>query len=221
MRAAATPWAGVTARPSTEPPADLTTYRLVHRAMVRDVARLADTTARPVDPTRLRALRWYVDRLFPLIEHHHQGEDDLVWSLLRAVGAPTSLDALSDEHRELDPLLHTVRAALHQTDPGPQLARDTEHLCSLLTRHIEEEEREIFPVITDLVGRRDVHTLENKMARTCPPRLIPFLVPWAADGAGPDEQYAVPLRWLLPLTRGHYARHARVALGCWGGPSVG
>ncbi|HSK59514.1 MAG TPA: hypothetical protein VK935_10720, partial [Actinomycetospora sp.] len=60
--------ATATARTATprgpgDPVPDLCDYRVVHRAMTRDLARLgtvADDLVRAPDPRRLRLLRWYL-----------------------------------------------------------------------------------------------------------------------------------------------------------------
>ncbi|CAL9417157.1 hemerythrin domain-containing protein [Streptomyces sp. enrichment culture] len=104
-------------------PAHLTML-LAHRAMVRDlewVARCAEQLAQSPDPARAAALRGYADRLFQVIEHHHEGEDEFLWPRLRRLGADEgALTLMTTEHAELATLLHDWHAASTRlgTDAG-------------------------------------------------------------------------------------------------------
>ena len=73
------------ARPPGEPAPDLTDYRVVHRAMAVDLARLTRAAAELVDrPDRARmaALRYYLRAVSGEIESHHHVEDEHVWPFL-------------------------------------------------------------------------------------------------------------------------------------------
>ena len=73
-----------------DPAPDLLDYRLVHRAMTVDFARLAtvatELAAHP-DPARMAALRRYLEAMSAEVASHHHVEDADVWPILVAVGA--------------------------------------------------------------------------------------------------------------------------------------
>ena len=65
-------------------PIDLTTFRVIHRALVRDARLLALVSAGWLDgpaPTtaQLRAIADHFDHYFALLHHHHEGEDEIIW----------------------------------------------------------------------------------------------------------------------------------------------
>ena len=64
----------VIVRPAGEPAPDLTDYRVVHRAMAIDLARLTRAAAELAerhDPARMAALRYYLRAVFGEIASHH------------------------------------------------------------------------------------------------------------------------------------------------------
>ena len=137
---------------------DLLGLRLGHRVMCRDARRLADLTAAwaagttTMTAARGRALVSWTDRLATEIHQHHTAEDDILWPVLvRRAGAAVDLTALSDDHAALDPVLTELRGATRDAVAGrgePAVASAAHRaLAEQLVEHIDEEERDLFPVI--------------------------------------------------------------------------
>jgi hypothetical protein len=114
----------VIVRPAGEPAPDLTDYRVVHRAMAIDLARLTRAAAELAerhDPARMAALRYYLRAVFGEIASHHHVEDEQVWPLLVSVaGDRIALVPLTDDHDRLDPLLHGRPRSPPATGPPPR-----------------------------------------------------------------------------------------------------
>ncbi|MEJ2861301.1 hemerythrin domain-containing protein [Actinomycetospora flava] len=208
-----------TSRRPGEPVPDLLDYRVVHRAMTTDTARLAavaEELVRAPDRRRLRLLRRHLRGMTAEIVNHHRVEDDDVWPLLEAVaGDRTGLVALTEDHERLDPLLD--RAGALAAAPTPALAETLHELADLLARHIADEERDVFPIIVDRVRVEDYARLQERFRGTLGLATLTFVVPWVVSHADPDERRALlagapaPLRAILALTgRGFRARVRRL-----------
>src|SRR5436305_1248183 len=101
--------------------ADLTIMLAAHRALRRDLTRLARAAARPAGALRSEpARRRSVAAGWELFKHelhlHHTAEDEIIWPALRPrlahrEHALSVLDAMEEEHARIDPLLAAVDAA--------------------------------------------------------------------------------------------------------------
>lgn len=200
---------GVVPRRADEPVPDLTDYYVVHRAMAIDLDRLAVAAAQLVDrpnTRRLRALRYYLRCVSHEIESHHHVEDEHVWPvLLAAAGERASLAELTEEHDRLDPLLHRAAALAALPHATPELASVLRETADLLAAHIEHEEHDVFPLLTEFVRVEDYAHLQQRFRSNLRPAMLPFVVPWAVRHATPGERTEMlgaapwPLRLVLSL----------------------
>lgn len=202
-----------TARRPGEPKPDLIGYRVVHRAMVVDLDRLATAAAELAehfDRARFNALRYYHRIVAHEIANHHTVEDDHVWPLLVALDCErAALVKLTDDHNVLDPLLHRADELLEHPRPGPELAATLREIAGLLVRHIADEERDIFPMIEQLVTIEDYQKLQQHFQSNFPPRMLPFLVVWAFRHATPEEYAAMMATTPTPFRIMHRMYRAR------------
>lgn len=195
------------------------TMILVHRAMVRDLDRVARSAGKletNPDVQQMRALRKYTDRLLDAIEHHHTGEDEILWPLLRARGADrTALALMNEEHEELADLLAATRTAAGQLGTNPSaaglLAMAAEETRVLLASHAAAEEAELLgrlaPHLTDEVW--EIHA--KGMLRSAERWTYTFMPPWLASVAAPEERSGVPAPLIATLTRSSLRRRQRAA----------
>ena len=204
-----------------EPAPDLLDYRVVHRAMTRDLARLAtvaEDLVRAPDPRRLRLVRWYLVGVTAEIVHHHRVEDDDLWPLLEAVaGDLTVLVGLTGDHQHLDPLLARVGELAAADTATAELAETLHELADLLARHVGDEERDVFPIITERVRVQDYAWLQQRFRGTLGLAVLTFVVPWVIGHATGAERAVLladapaPLRGILAVTEGRFrARAARL-----------
>jgi len=178
-----------------EPAPDLRDYRVVHRAMTVDLQRLAvaaaDLVDRP-DRARMAALRYYLRVVSAEIESHHHVEDEDVWPFLEAVaGDRTALVPLTEDHEQLDPLLHRANELAAREVADPELVGVLREVADLLTRHVAAEERDVFPIITERVRVADYERLQKRFQGNLKPSLLPFLVPWVLRHASPEDRAAL------------------------------
>ena len=142
---------------------------LAHRAMLKDLDRLADLTVtladRPLDRKRATAIAAYLDDLCESIHHHHSAEDDVLWPVLeRSAGAHVDLAELTDDHAVLDPKLQRIRAGAQElrstASVSPALAAGMADLRDTLHEHIADEEKTIVPLIKRYVSDADWQRVE-------------------------------------------------------------
>jgi deazaflavin-dependent oxidoreductase (nitroreductase family) len=206
-----------------EPVPDLHDYRVVHRAMTVDVRKLATAAAQLVerpDPTRMAALRRYLKAVSHEIVSHHQVEDDHVWPFLEAIaGHRTALVSLTEDHERLDPLLHRAGELAARTRSSPELVAVLRELADLLARHVADEERDVFPIITDFVRVEDYQRMQRQFRKNLRPSLLPFLVPWVLGHASARERAALlaeagwPMRLLYTLFEPRFRARAELLFG--------
>jgi iron-sulfur cluster repair protein YtfE (RIC family) len=220
-RAATGSGTAVRPRRPHEPKPDLLDYRVVHRGMTTDVRRLAAVAAELVahpDRARTAAFRHYLAGVAAEIESHHHVEDHDVWPVLQAVaGDLTALVALTDDHDRLDPLLGRARQLAAADRATPELAAVLTELADLLESHIADEERDVFPIITERVRVEDYRALQERFRGNLGLHKIAFVAPWVAGHATSAERRALvaeagaPLRVVLALCGPRFrARQRRV-----------
>jgi iron-sulfur cluster repair protein YtfE (RIC family) len=80
------------------------------------------------------------------LHHHHHGEDERIWPLLRErdPAAAVVLDALEAEHAEIDPL---IAIGDDSSRSLPVRAVALEQLSVLINRHLDHEEEVALPLI--------------------------------------------------------------------------
>jgi iron-sulfur cluster repair protein YtfE (RIC family) len=202
-----------------DPEADLTTFRILHRAMRGEVRRLAALTAeqgeRPFPPEREAALQRLLGPLTAEIHSHHAKEDEVLWPVVAAsAGAAIDLRPLSEEHAENDPCHDQIRAAR-----GRERAEALASLRDLLDEHITEEEKVLFPVLLRYVSAEDFTACEKQFQKSASFSHLRFLLPFIADYAAPEELESTlktggpPMRILLWLFRPGYRRLQRAVYG--------
>ena len=219
----------VSPRRPGDPEADLRLYHLIHVAMSETLVDLADVAERMkraghVEPGQAAAFRTYVRYVVDEIERHHQGEDRVGWPIIVAsAGDAVDLAPLTGDHEELDPLLHHVRALtgslvseLGAAQVVADLAVALRDVRDLLVEHIDEEEREVFPIIRSYVSPADHQAWETEMKKDLPVGQLWFVVSWFAASAEPGEradllkQAGLPFRVVHALSKNRYERlHGR------------
>ncbi|MFF5227867.1 hemerythrin domain-containing protein [Dactylosporangium sp. NPDC000521] len=189
-------------------------------ALLRDMAdgRAVNTAA------RAKAIASYLETLCDGIHHHHQAEDDVLWPVLEAsAGAEVDLRELTEDHRQLDPLLDAIRrdaralaVAPGDRDAAERLAGALALLRDMLDEHIEDEERTLFPVIHRYVSDADWNKVETAVRKGGKmgfelPRIEKYAT--QAELAELKRMAGPVLRVLLAVTRRGFARREAVIFG--------
>ncbi len=217
-------------RNAGDPAPDLTGITLAHRVMLADLLRLTDLAIAVRDrdlictPRRARAIARYVELLCDSIHRHHSTEDAVLWPVIQAsVGDHLDLSELTDDHAALDPRLDRLRdrAAEFRLSTGDRqiadlMAIELTELSALLTEHINDEEREVFPLITEHVSVADWTSVEraardgSRMSFDGPRSLA---VMTGEERAALAQQIPTALRILLAALRVLHRRRERAVFG--------
>lgn len=211
--------------PDTRLPIDTRDMEVVHTALLRE-CRLAPAAVRGAGDRRRAArtvgrhLRFVLD----LLEHHHAGEDRLLWPLLdqRALGLRLVLETVQHQHADIERRLAAARAALDawsgqgQASRGTVLADRLEELHGALVEHLDLEEREVLPVAAVTLSEEEWHQIGEAAVAATPRSALPLafgVFAYEADPVvlGQMLRSAPPLpRRVLPIAAPRlYARRAR------------
>lgn len=200
---------------------------VVHTAMLREfrLAPAAVCRTAAADHKRVAAVAAHLRLLCDLLHHHHAGEDELLWPLLRK-RAPSSARPLIDEveaqHGDLDAALAEVTRRLQPwaRDPRPVqrdgLAASLERLHLLLREHLELEERALLPLAAAALSETEWAAIGAAGAKSLPKPAMPLIFGMFMYEGDPEVIAAMlahaPLvpRTILPrIAPRAYARRAR------------
>jgi hemerythrin-like domain-containing protein len=173
--------------------------KVIHAAFRRDIRRFLDALDHFPDGDQARArqlgMAWAnFDRQ---LTQHHQGEHEVVWPALEAVGVDRSLiGEMDEEHERLGEALSSSRqamAALDRSASASDAAMARSAIAALQTvavEHMEHEEAELESIY--LTKRNDpaMKAMERQFRRTSLPEAGTFLV-WLSDGASSEERAAL------------------------------
>jgi hypothetical protein len=225
----------VTPRRPGEPEADLTGLALAHRALRGGCRLLADAAGEAAgdaaggtawSPQRRRALVAFGRGVLREVCVHTEREDAVLWPVVAASAGAHAADLgpLTEDHAALRALLARAGAALEAlaAPDGDAVAAAAVlgELAGALAEHVEEEEREVFPVLRRCVSARDLARYEACCARGPGPRHAAFALPWLAATCGTPGERAgllaatpVPLRVVLRLAGPGWRRRRDLVAG--------
>lgn len=185
---------------------DFSMMYFAHDAFARDLDRMTTAVERGVISAPSTAARW---ALFAKQLHiHHTAEDVSLWPSLRAAVSTSDevavLDAMEDEHAELEPQLAAVEAALADRQALAAAARVRE-LATSLGAHMRHEENAALPLVATYLGTAGWEAFGRDIRKTQGLRGAAVYLPWLLDGA-PDTTSAKVLGLLPPPVRLLYRR---------------
>ncbi len=155
---------------------DVIMMRAAHDAFRRDLRHLVAAPGLE---------RWR--RFSKQLRIHHTAEDTVLWPRMRARGAaPALLDAMEAEHAQIAPLLARVSTAFAGKS-GAERATHLAALSSLLGTHLQHEETEVLPLITE----REWTLLDREMRRRIGIRGIRSYFSWLLEEASPTTRSRV------------------------------
>ena len=178
-----------------EGPIDLAGMYLMHRAFRRDLGRFAAAVAAtPGDDGatwRRLARRW--TWFETALHHHHTGEDEGLWPLLRERGGDAGvLDAMAAEHERLDALLAQCRSGI-AAGGAPGLVEAAAALHEALDAHLAHEETAALPMVQQLLTPADWERLDRDVFGTAyTPREALATVGWVAEGLSDADLRRMP-----------------------------
>lgn len=154
-------------------PADTTMMGVVHDALRRDLGRLEialNTTRLPIAPERRDALGGHVEWMMQFLHHHHSGEDEGLWPLLRqrVAAADEVLDRMETDHAEIAPAMTGVVAAAgrFRVDAADRARIDLlaalATLNQVLLPHLQREEDEAMPLTSATLSAAEWNAWDQK-----------------------------------------------------------
>jgi Hemerythrin HHE cation binding domain len=176
---------------------DVRDMAIVHQVYRREFA-LAPQVLRDLRPEedqrRSAAAEWFAVMLLSM-RHHHTAEDALLYPLLQGRVGKDLLDDMAQQHQWVEHALATVQARLGEWEQdgagaAEALALSYEALTAVLIPHLDDEERDIVPLIGDHLTAEEY----GRMATSGNGRLDPRILMMAfgamiAQRAGPDAEF--------------------------------
>jgi hemerythrin-like domain-containing protein len=161
------------------PPEELNGVLLVHASLRKGGASLQAASARlaetPGDTEALTRLWGFYARG---LRHHHGGEDEVIFPLVRS-RRPDFADLEADmrhEHEAIDELLDAADAAFDRvrTDGSAAHARQASdvvgQLNDVLEQHLAHEESAALPIIVEAISPSEMEKIEKGLLRKIPRR---------------------------------------------------
>ena len=145
-------------------PADTRMMGIVHSALRRDLVRARLVLAEPTPLTgeRRTALADHVRWLMDFLHHHHTNEDDGLYPLVleRNPAAGDLLAVMDADHHRITPRILELDVAARSyasASPGSDAAllAAVQDLETDMCPHLEREEREMMPVVSESITNRE------------------------------------------------------------------
>lgn len=174
--------------------------KVIHAAVRRDLGRFRGALDAFDDGDRVRAAglhRAWANFDAQLTEHH-EGEHEIAWPAMKAIGiAGSTIDSFDTEHEAMAADLASTRAAmLTLRDSASRTNADAaatamERLQTTTVTHLDHEEQETEPALTSRADDPAIKEMGKKFSRrTGLPRAGVFFS-WVQDGASPEELSAL------------------------------
>jgi hemerythrin-like domain-containing protein len=219
----------VTATLPTDP-ADTRMMGIVHSALRRDLvrARLVLEGPAPLTGERRTALADHVQWLMDFLHHHHSNEDDGLFPLVleKNPAAGELLGVMdADHHRiaprilELDVAARSYRSSATGSDAA--LLAAVKGLLADMCPHLEREEREMMPVVSETITNGEWRAWEDAFTKVKSMKQLADEGHWLLDNLDPVHRDfvvhlvpAVPRFILINFLGGPYKQKAALL---WGG----
>jgi Hemerythrin HHE cation binding domain len=178
---------------------EMSMNRAIHCAVRRDLDRFVKALANFPEGDVVRGSQlgraWanFDDQL----RHHHQGEHEIAWPALRAIGVSDEVIRQMDaEHDTMAAALAEARTAVEalsitaEADEAQAALNAVERLRTVTVEHLDHEEREIEDVYLSKKDTPEIKAMGRAFAKVSPARGGRFFE-WVLDGASPEEQAAI------------------------------
>jgi hypothetical protein len=174
--------------------------KVIHCAVRRDLRRFETALDEFQDGDRVRAEqlhRAWVNFDAQLTDHH-EGEHEVAWPAMRAIGiSDASLTAFDVEHEAMAKELASSRAAMGKLAGSASradadaAAEAVRKLDEVTTAHLDHEETLTEPALADNEGHAAIKEMGRKFSRRSGPAKAGNFFAWMDDGATPEERAAL------------------------------
>ncbi len=178
---------------------EMSMNKAIHGAVRRDLDRFVAALGafRGGDRARAAQLATAWANFDDQLTYHHQGEHEIAWPALEAVGVSKELLAQMDaEHETMAAALaqtRTAMGALARTAGSAEAAAALaafQQLRTVTVAHLEHEEAELEPVYLAKHDTPEIKAMGKQFGKVSPSRGGQFFA-WVLDGASVDERAAV------------------------------
>ena len=174
--------------------------KVIHGAVRRDLERFRRALDAFSDGDRERAgaLHTAWTNFDAQLTEHHEGEHEIAWPAFQAIGIDVStIDSFDAEHEAMAADLAATResmATLSRTATRADADSAAASMAKLQTTtlgHLEHEERETEPALTQHDGDPAVKEMGKKFSRRVGPARAGVFFAWVQDGASSEELAAL------------------------------
>jgi hypothetical protein len=178
----------------------MTMNKTIHCAVRRDLARFttALTAFQDGDKARAEGLHRAWRNFDAQLTEHHEGEHEIAWPAIEALGVPPStVAALDEEHAAMAAALATAGRAMDElarsatAEAAGAAATAMAELDHATTTHLDHEEREIEQLLLDKEDDPVVKDMGKKFSRRSGLATAGTFFAWMEDGATPEEKAAL------------------------------
>ncbi len=138
---------------------------------------------------------------------HHEGEHEIVWPAMTAIGVPgPTIEAFDSEHEAMAADLAKTRDAMAELQRSASradadaAAAAMERLQKTTVTHLDHEERETEPVLAAHEGDPTIKEMAKKLSRRSGPAKAGAFFAWLQDGATAQERSALHETVPAPVT---------------------
>src|SRR3954471_5240144 len=174
--------------------------KVIHCAVRRDLDRFRRALDAFTDGDRERAAelhRAWVNFDAQLTEHH-EGEHELAWPALRAIGVTeANIESFDSEHAAMAAALATTRDAMDKLrSTASRVDADAagaamEQLRTTTVTPLDHEEQETEPALAQHYDHASIKEMGKKFGRRAGPPKAGVFFAWVQDGATPAERAAL------------------------------
>jgi len=176
--------------------ASMSMNKVIHCAVRRDLGRFRTALEQfpDGDHARAAALHRAWENFDAQLTDHHEGEHEVAWPAMRAIGiSEASITSFDVEHEAMAKELAASRAALERLARSASRA-DADAALEAVTRldettttHLDHEETLTEPALAEHEGHAALKEMGRKFSRRSGPAKAGNFFAWVQDGAAPDE----------------------------------
>jgi hypothetical protein len=178
---------------------EMSMNKAIHGAFRRDLDRFATALSSfpPGDLQRAQQLSTAWENFDDQLTYHHEGEHEIAWPALQAVGvSPSVLQQMDAEHDAMATALAKARTTMQALAPTAGIEESraalaaVEELRTVTVQHMDHEEQEIEQIYLSKKDTPEIKAMGRAFGKVSPARGGRFFS-WVMDGASPDEQAAI------------------------------
>ncbi len=180
--------------------ATMSMNKTIHCAVRRDLRRFRGALDRfPADDKpRAAALHRAWANFRSQLTEHHEGEHEIAWPALKAIGvSDASIATFDQEHEAMAAALATAGEAMDRLAASGS-ATDAQSAATAMaaldvatTTHLDHEEQEIEPLLTAKHDDPAVKQMGKQFSRRASLPVAGVFFAWMEDGASPEERAAL------------------------------